>query len=150
MSHRSRFYVAQKSRKSQKDICHTETTEITERYIYVPYVTQKPRKSQKDIFMSRLILCHTEITEITERYIYVPIDFMSHRNHGNHRNIFLSHGNHRNHRKIYVTQKPRKSQKYIYVAQKPWKSQKDIFLRDFKASRFLCEKNFSVISVISV
>ena len=41
MSHRSRFYVAQKSRKSQKD------------------------------------------------YIYVPIDFMSHRNHGNHRNVDL-------------------------------------------------------------
>ena len=80
MSHRSRFYVTQKSRKSQKD------------YIYVPidfmshrsrfYVTQKPRKTQKDIFMSRLILCHTETTEITERY-------MSHRNHGSHRKIYF-------------------------------------------------------------
>ena len=88
---------------------------MSHRYYF--YVTQKSRKSQKDI-------CHTETTEITERYIYVPIDFMSHRNHGNHRKI--------------------------YVTQKPWKSQKDIFLRDFKASRFLCEKNFSVISVISV
>ena len=44
--------------------------------------------------------------------------------------------------RFYVAQKSRKSQKYIYVAQKPWKSQKDIFLRDFKASRFLCEKNY--------
>ena len=65
---------------------------MSHRYYF--YVTQKSRKSQKDI-------CHTEV------------DFISHRNHGNHRNIFMSHRNHGNHRKIYVTQKPRKSQKDI-------------------------------------
>ena len=78
MSHRYYFYVTQKSRKSQKDICHTE----------VDFISHRNHGNHRNIFMS-------------------------HGNHGNHRNIFMSHRNHGNHRKIYVTQKPRKSQKDI-------------------------------------